>query len=52
MIAPHTPRPPCERCNETAHYQTRMLDPLHSKCYVVFECASCQRQTWTVIPDE
>jgi hypothetical protein len=52
MRAPQTNPPPCERCHETRVYQTRMLDPKHNKRYVMFECASCQRQTWTVIHDE
>jgi hypothetical protein len=52
MIAPRTNPPPCKRCKETQFSETRMLDPVHNKRYVMFECTNCRRQTWTVIPDE
>ena len=52
MMVPQTNPPPCERCKETRIYQTRMLDPLHGKRYIMFECTSCGRQVWTVIPAE
>jgi hypothetical protein len=49
MTVPHMDGPPCKRCKETGCYQTRVFDPEHGKRYIVTECASCHRQTWTVM---